>query len=106
MARPRGTRRWRPTAIGCGAAGVFVVPGSVSGWASARVNSAAVVNRSAGATARARLIACSTASGTPWRRVRTCGSGSSIRLAITACGVRPLYGTSPVSISYKTQPML
>ena len=54
-------------------------PGSCrqsGGAASARANSAAVANRSAGLTASARLIACSTASGTLARSVRTCGSGS------------------------------
>ncbi len=47
--------------------------------------------------------AASTASGTS-RVVRTLGIGDTNRFAMIACGVTPVKGGSPVSISYSTQP--
>src|SRR5439155_13815522 len=74
--------------------------------ASAEAISEAVANRSAGALASAFWRACATASETVSRRVRTCGIGSLNRLAMMAWAVGPLYGGSPASISYSTQPRL
>ena len=73
-----------------------------SAWA----NSIAVPNRSAGTRASARCNARSAASGTLGRTRRTLGTGSTKRLATMACGVGPVYGASPASISYSTQPRL
>ncbi len=70
---------------------------------SASANSAAVGYRSTGVRASARVTAASTASGTS-RVVRTLGIGDTNRLAMMACGVMPVKGGSPVSISNRTQP--
>jgi hypothetical protein len=76
---------------------------SPTGASSARANSAALVNRSAGERANARVIACSIPSETS-RIVRRCGTGSLKRFAMMACAVGPVKGGSPASISYATQP--
>ena len=65
---------------------------------SASANSAAVGKRSTGVRASARVTASSTASGTS-RVARTLGIGETNRLAMIACGVGPVNGGSPVSIS-------
>ena len=50
------------------------------------------------------VSARSTGAGTVSRTVRTDGTGFVIRLAMIACAVGPVYGGSPASISYSTQP--
>jgi len=77
---------------------------SASGWANAAAKSAAVTHRSAGVRASALASAASTPGGTVSRTTEIRGSGSLSFLAITICGVSPMYGGSPPSISYSTQP--
>ncbi len=72
--------------------------------ASASRNCAAVANRSAGTLASALRIGCSTASGTVSLAVRRAGGGSNVFRAKIACGLVPVNGGSPASISYATQP--
>ena len=66
---------------------------------SASAKAAALGKRSAGSTASARAIACSTAGGPAGRRRRTRGGGSVNRLAITAFAEAPVCGGSPASSS-------
>jgi hypothetical protein len=70
----------------------------------ARVNSAAVANRSAGTSASAFCTAVSTAGGTVGRKRLSGGAGWMNRFATTACGVGPVKGGSPASISWSTHP--
>ena len=74
------------------------VPVSRAITRSASAKSAAVGYRSTGVRASARETAASTVSGTS-RVVRTFGIGDTNRLAMIACGVMPVKGGSPVSIS-------
>ena len=93
------------TAIDLAAAGAGAgLP--AGGVRSASANSVAVVNRSAGIFSSAFITACSTARGTACRTVRNAGTGSSEWRARTACGVGPVNGGPPASISYSTQPRL
>jgi hypothetical protein len=66
---------------------------------STRANSAAVGKRSAGDFAIARDTACSTGSGTVSRDRRSGGTWSTKRLTMIACGVLPVKGGTPASIS-------
>ncbi len=81
---------------------------AADGWAadasSAAANCAAVVNRSAGVRASALVSAASTPAGTVSRTTEIRGNGSLSFFARIACGVGPVYGVSPLSISYSTQP--
>ncbi len=72
----------------------------------AAANWAAVANRSAGALASAVNTARSSASVTVGRTLRIGGAMSTEWRAITACAVRPVNGTDPVSISYTTHARL
>ncbi len=78
--------------------------GPLRNWVSARANAAADGNRSAGTLASAVLIACSTASGTFSRTVRTRGTVSIALRAWIASAVAPVNGGFPANISYSTQP--
>jgi hypothetical protein len=71
----------------------------VAAGPSACANAAAVGKRSAGLLARARARADRTCGGTPSRSTPTSGAGVAKRLAMTACGVAPVKGGSPASIS-------
>ena len=82
-----------------GAAGATDVGAAVPDSSSARANSAAVANRSAGDFARARAVAPATPSGTVSRTSRSGRGDSSIRRAIIACAVGAVKGGSPASIS-------
>ncbi len=73
---------------------------------SARANSAAVANRSAGALASARATAWDTPSGTVSRTSRSGRGVSMSRRAMIACAVGAVNGGSPASISYSTMPRL
>ena len=66
---------------------------------SASEKSAAVAKRSAGTLARAFTTAHSRASGTVPRTLRTLRTGSVNCRAMMACGVGPVNGASPTSIS-------
>jgi hypothetical protein len=74
------------------------------GVPSALANSAAVPKRCSGFFASAASIACSTATGASGRRLRNGGGGSRTCLANNSCGVAPVKGVEPVSISCSTQP--
>ena len=76
----------------------------MSGCASAAAKSAAVLNRSAAVRASALLSAASTPGGTVSRTTEIRGNGSLSFFARIACGVGPVYGVSPLNISYSTQP--
>ena len=86
-------RNGRTATDGSLGAGASATPARA--WAKA----AALGNRSAGSTASARMIACSTAGATPGRCWRTRGGGSLNRLAITLLAVVPVCGGSPASSS-------
>ena len=58
----------------------------------------------AGTGARAFLTATSMAAGASGRSRRKDGAEVASRFAMTACGVGPVNGGSPASISYRTQP--
>src|SRR5262245_43738441 len=75
-----------------------------AGEDNAAAKAAEVAKRSAGADASALAIAASTDDGIWGRNTRTDGTGPVSCLAMTACGVGPLNGGSPVSISYSTHP--
>ena len=70
---------------------------------SAAAKAPAVGNRSARSLARARETARSTPGGTA-RTVDNRGIGALRHLAMIACAVGPVYGGSPASSSYVTQP--
>ena len=81
-------------------------PAYVSPEQAAGANCAAVLYRPEASMAIALVTALSTRSGIELRNERT-GFGISVkRFAITAWGVAPLNGRSPVSISYSTHPRL
>jgi len=63
-----------------------------------------VAKRSLGDFDSTVISADSTAGGTVSRSVETRGTGSRKRFAMIACAVAPVYGGSPASISYNTQP--
>jgi hypothetical protein len=71
---------------------------------SASANSWVVPNRFAGVRPSALLSVASTPVGTASRTTEMHGSGSLSFFARIACGVGPVYGVSPVNISYRTQP--
>jgi hypothetical protein len=92
-------RRLRRDAGACGSAASCCVE-----WftASARANSPALVNRSAGVLASARATAASISGGTVLRSTRRCVGVSVISFAIIDCALAPVTGGSPASISYST----
>jgi hypothetical protein len=113
--------RWRPSAKRKAVAATAPTPksaaarrrevgssdrGDALAASTAALNSCAVVKRSFGSFASARVSACSTVSGTSGRRERIAGRLASTCCAITACGVGPVNGGAPFSISYSTQPRL
>ena len=69
------------------------------GVASAAARSPAVAKRSRGSRPSARVTAASTAGGTCPRSFARDGGGPMNRFAITDCGVSPVKGGSPLSIS-------
>jgi hypothetical protein len=65
---------------------------------------APVAYRSAGDLSRSRATSASTSAETSSRDDVTGGGVCTNRLAIVACALAPMNATSPVSISYSTQP--
>ncbi len=89
------------TTVG-GSPGGAVATDEGSAWA----NSSALPNRSAGALARAFMSARSRVSGTSGRVLHTEGDGSANCFIMIACGLGPVNGGRPASISYSTHARL
>jgi hypothetical protein len=79
--------------------------GSVkAGLASASANALALSKRSAGSFSSALAVAAATCRGTAFRRSVTGRTTSVTILRMIACADDPVWGGSPVSISYSTEP--
>ena len=71
---------------------------------SASANDAALSNRSAGSFSSDFAVAAATLGGTDFLRSVTGRAGSVTIFMMICCAEEPVWGGSPVSISYRTQP--
>ncbi len=93
------------TVVGARAPTADSTAGSVyAGFVNASANFAALSNRSAANFSNDFAVAAATCGGTDYRNSVT-GRASSVTIFITtACADAPVWGGSPVNISYNTQP--